>query len=100
VTENERRPSARQRGYNTRWQKARKTYLTQHPLCVMCKKQGRITAATVVNHKVAHRGDQDLFWDVSNWEPLCKRHHDSDAQIIDRTGKPPRTIGVDGWPAE
>jgi len=96
----QRRGSARERGYNSRWEKARKTYLMRNPLCVMCHKEGRVTPATVVNHKTAHRGDQQLFWDQSNWEPLCKRHHDSDAQIIDRGGSPRPVIGPDGWPCE
>ena len=47
-----------------------------HPLCVECKKQGKLTQATVVDHIVPHRGDQKLFWDESNWQPLCKPCHD------------------------
>ena len=31
---------------------------------------------TVVDHIVPHRGDQKLFWDKSNWQPLCKACHD------------------------
>jgi 5-methylcytosine-specific restriction protein A len=92
------RPSSRERGYTHRWDTARATYLTHHPLCVMCIKTGHVTAATVVNHKIAHRGDAALFWDVSNWEALCKPHHDRDAQIIDNGGKPKQQIGPDGWP--
>lgn len=23
-----------------------------------------------------HRGDPVLFWDQTNWQPLCKHHHD------------------------
>ena len=34
------RPAAK-RGYNRRWQKARKSYLEAHPLCVQCAKQGK-----------------------------------------------------------
>ena len=32
------RPAAK-RGYNRRWQKARKSYLEAHPLCVQCAKK-------------------------------------------------------------
>lgn len=70
------RKSARERGYNTRWDKARKSYLKKHPLCVECEKEGRYIPATVVDHIIPHRGDQKLFWDTSNWQPLCKHHHD------------------------
>lgn len=71
------RGSARERGYTTRWDKARKTFLSHHPLCAECEREGRVTAATVVDHIIPHRGDQALFWDKSNWQPLCKPHHDA-----------------------
>src|SRR5699024_6785952 len=60
----------------SRWQKASKAFLQSHPLCAECRKQGRYTKATVVDHIVPHRGDQKLFWDRSNWQPLCKACHD------------------------
>ena len=69
------RPAAK-RGYNRRWQKARKSYLEAHPLCVECMKNGRYVRATVVDHIVPHRGDQKLFLDQSNWQALCKECHD------------------------
>jgi 5-methylcytosine-specific restriction protein A len=36
------RGSARERGYNTRWEKARKTFLMRSPLCAMCQKEGQV----------------------------------------------------------
>lgn len=71
------------RGYGSKWRAARSVFLQENPLCEMCAFIGRIEPATVVNHKIAHRGDDGLFWRRSNWQPLCKRHHDSDAQIKD-----------------
>jgi 5-methylcytosine-specific restriction protein A len=91
------RPSARERGYNHRWDKARATFLRHHPLCRMCERESRVTAATVVDHVVPHRGDQVLFWDTGNWQPLCKQHHDSTKQRDERSTAAP--IGLDGWPA-
>lgn len=70
------RGSASSRGYNYRWQKARALYLKQHPLCVECDKDGILKAANVVDHKIPHKGDYGLMWDESNWQSLCKRHHD------------------------
>lgn len=64
------------RGYGGRWQKARATYLHRHPLCAQCEKEGRARPARVVDHVIPHRGDQTLFWDSKNWQPLCKPHHD------------------------
>ncbi len=70
------RGGAYARGYDARWRNARGLYLRQHPLCVECKKNGRLTPATVVDHIVPHRGDKALFWDEKNWQPLCKNCHD------------------------
>ena len=64
-------------------EKARKQFLHTHPLCVECQKEGRYVKATVVDHVVPHRGDADLFWDRSNWQPLCKHHHDVKTGTLD-----------------
>jgi 5-methylcytosine-specific restriction endonuclease McrA len=70
------------RGYNYRWQKARKRFLEANPLCVRCMMECPDTPepATVVDHKTPHRGDETLFWDESNWQALCASHHSSDKQ--------------------
>lgn len=71
------RLSARQRGYDTAWEKASKGYLQHHPLCVHCLAEGIVTASTVTDHIIPHRGDMVLFWaSETNWQALCKRHHD------------------------
>lgn len=70
------RGGADARGYNARWRQARLLFLRKHPLCAQCQREGRITPATVVDHIIPHRGDQQLFWDESNWQPLCKSCHD------------------------
>ena len=70
------RASSSSRGYDRRWRKARLCYLREHPLCVECQRHGRVTPATVVDHIQPHRGNRDLFWDVENWQPLCKGCHD------------------------
>lgn len=75
-----------QRGYDYKWQKARERYLKDHPLCVYCAKQGRTTAAFIVDHIVPHRGDKVLFWDQANWQSLCKHCHDSVKQRQEKTG--------------
>lgn len=72
--------TAAQRGYGYKWQQARAQFLREHPLCVMCRADGQVTAATVVDHIVPHRGDQSLFWRRSNWQSLCATHHSRDKQ--------------------
>ncbi|TKI02774.1 HNH endonuclease [Martelella alba] len=91
------------RVYGSRWEKARISYLRSHPLCVMCQQQGRAVPATVVDHIKPHRlkdaiasGDkqmisiaQKLFWDQDNWQSLCKQHHDSTKQRMEKSGLVP-----------
>jgi 5-methylcytosine-specific restriction endonuclease McrA len=72
--------SSTKRGYGYKWQQARAGYLMKHPLCAYCERLGRVTAATVVDHCVPHRGDMKLFWDSANWQPLCKPCHDGQKQ--------------------
>lgn len=69
------RGTASQRGYDNRWQKYRKSFLEQHPLCVMCEREGDIKVATVVDHIIPHKGNQELFWDWENHQQLCEFHH-------------------------
>lgn len=70
------RPTASVRGYGSRWQRARLLHLAEHPLCVSCESRGQVTEATVVDHRIPHRGDPGLFWDHDNWQSLCKECHD------------------------
>lgn len=65
-----------QRGYGYRWQKERERFLMANPLCRYCQADGVTREATVVDHITPHRGDQSLFWDRNNWQPLCKPCHD------------------------
>jgi 5-methylcytosine-specific restriction endonuclease McrA len=79
-----RRPSARERGYTSEWDKARRDYLADHPRCRMCAEAGRFTVATVVDHITPHRGDKRLFWLCANWQPLCTPCHNSAKQRQER----------------
>jgi 5-methylcytosine-specific restriction endonuclease McrA len=88
-----RRPSWRddkrttaERGYGAKWQRERLRFLEANPLCERCASMGRTEPATVVNHRVPHRGDQALFWSRSNWEAVCKPHHDGAIQAAERSG--------------
>ena len=56
----------------------------ENPFCVKCYEEGHITMATVVDHIVPHRGDQKLFWDRGNWQPLCEHHHNVKTMTEDR----------------
>lgn len=73
-----------ERGYTYRWQQERQHFLRAHPLCRYCEREGRLAAASVVDHMKPHRGDMGLFWDQSNWQPLCKPCHDSAKALEER----------------
>jgi len=64
--------SAAARGYNYRWRAERLLFLEANPKCVGC--QGE---ANVVDHKVAHKGDQKIFWNKKNWQSMCTSCHNS-----------------------
>lgn len=36
---------------------------------------GILRAATVVDHIKPHKGDMEVFWDLSNWQGLCEPCH-------------------------
>jgi 5-methylcytosine-specific restriction protein A len=72
------RGSAHARGYNSAWSAASHAFLRAHPFCAICEIETplSIQPATVTDHIEPHKGDQGLFWDESNWQGLCKPHHD------------------------
>lgn len=80
------RGTSHSRGYDARWRKEREEFLDLHPLCIECKKKDYINPATVVDHIQPHKGDQNLFWDKSNWQPLCETHHNIKTATEDRGG--------------
>lgn len=62
----------------------------------MCSQEGRITAASVVDHRIPHRGNPALFWSEDNLQPLCDAHHNGTKQAIEKNTS--KGIGEDGWP--
>lgn len=72
----QRRGSARERGYSARWEREAKAFRLANPLCLGCLAVGRTSATEIVDHIVPHRGDGHLMWDPANRQPCCKRHHD------------------------
>ena len=71
------RPSPSLRGYNYRWQKARKSFIADNPLCIMCLDSNELKPAYAVDHIVPHKGNYNLFWDPDNWQSLCQSHHNA-----------------------
>ena len=78
------RKSAEERGYDSRWRTVSKRFLKANPLCFHCLKESKVVKATVVDHITPHRGNKALFWDERNWQSLCKRCHDRKTMTEDR----------------
>jgi 5-methylcytosine-specific restriction protein A len=79
------RGTARARGYDSKWEKARAAFLAKHPVCECPKHHGRPDAplATDVDHHKPHRGDRVLFWDRSNWRAMAHDCHSSKTARFD-----------------
>jgi 5-methylcytosine-specific restriction protein A len=60
-----------------RWRRERRAFLALHPICECadCVRDGIVIAAKVVDHKIPFRNENE-FWIQSNWQALCKPHHD------------------------
>ncbi len=88
----DRRGSSAQRGYDSKWKKARAQFLRDNPLCAMCQAKGRFVAARVVDHKLPFRRadgsiDRHLQWSRSNWQSLCTPCHSGTKQQQDRAAR-------------
>lgn len=88
------------------WRNARASQLQAHPLCERCAAADFIVAATVVNHRRAHKGDRHLFFDPTNHQSVCAPCHDQAIQSDERTGVATAKVGyrgdvgADGWPTD
>lgn len=79
------------------WKQAQAEYLAQHDLCVLCDKRRLIMVADVVGHMVQPKGNPVLFWDMTNWQPLCKpcaARNPEDHKVPDPISPESRFYGV------
>ena len=93
--------------YNTkRWQALRTaTFKRDMFICQMCNEPTKLTKdrrdrkAATCDHKIAHKGDEVLFFDLDNLQTVCKKCHDSTKQREEVQGYSDE-IGLDGWPVD
>ena len=64
------RGSAASRGYDASWQKLRRDFLKQHPVCCRCGGE-----ATEADHITSVRDRPDLRLSWANLRPMCKPCH-------------------------
>ncbi len=85
--------------YSTReWRQLKKAQLQRQPLCEM-EHGARVEPATVVNHRIPHKGDRALFFDPANLQSLCKPHHDGPIQRTERRGVSTQ-VDARGYPVD
>src|SRR5680860_791561 len=69
------RGSARQRGYDKAWEKLRKFFLWENPLCHDCLLEKRLTPTQEVHHVKKIREHPELRLVKNNLMGLCKGCH-------------------------
>ena len=67
------RDPASNKRYGRSWARIRAAFLQANPLCVLCKKDGRLTPATMVHHKVKLTDGGTNDW--NNLQALCHEWH-------------------------
>jgi len=80
---------------SNRWKTISRNWLRLNPLCVFCG-----NPASVTDHKIPHKGDEQLFYARGNRQSLCKCCHDSTKKKIEN-GTPVvinNVSGDDGLP--
>lgn len=86
--------------YKTReWAAARVAQFKRQPFCERHLARGQRVPATVVNHRVPHKGNWALFIDPANHESTCKPCHDSSIQSEEKLGYS-KAVDADGWPVD
>ena len=73
------RPSARARGYDAEWEKARADYLAAYPSCRRCGQK-----AVLVDHIQTIRTAPHRRLDRTNFQSLCTPCHSGAKQAQDR----------------
>ena len=71
------RGSAAARGYDRAWRKLRLIKLKLDPLCWWCAREGRIEAATVVDHIKPIATHPELRMILDNLRSGCESHHNA-----------------------
>lgn len=57
------------------WTRLSYSYRLNHPICAMCKRNGRIVAVDVVDHVIPIRVDWSKRLDERNLQSLCHACH-------------------------
>lgn len=98
--------SRQSRGYGAQWEKVRAKVMGRDGgLCQVCKRAGRLRAATQVDHITSKAKARALGWSQAktdhpdNLQAICTPCHDQKTtEETGRTYRPKVETGLDGWP--
>ena len=74
-SKDDRRLSPSKRGYDSTWQKLRKMFLAENPICQDCLAAGKLKPATEVHHKAKIADSPNLRLETTNLVGYCKSCH-------------------------
>lgn len=57
--------------FTARWKKESKAFIELNPECVICGTDENLS----VDHIQPYSKRPDLFWDIENWQVMCKTHN-------------------------
>jgi len=63
------------------WRSLRNKKLRKDPLCEVCKKEGKIKTASIVDHHKPKRLWPELALTPSNLTSMCESHHNKKSRI-------------------
>lgn len=81
--------------YASRWRRFARKYRESNPFCAMCRENGRLTFAALVDHKHPVADGGPMFPGASGVWSLCISHHAWKAQLENlarRTGQMERIV--------
>ena len=68
------------------WKRRRAAHLSREPLCRLCTALGLVTPATVADHIVPHRGNDEAFFN-GELQSLCAACHNAHKQRAEKSGR-------------
>jgi 5-methylcytosine-specific restriction enzyme A len=69
--------------HSKEWLKYRAIFLAHNPKCYCCG-----VKSNTVDHLIAHKGSDELFYKEDNLIPMCHTCHSTITQLFDRSGIP------------
>lgn len=55
---------------SSKWRAMRRNFIANNPNCICCGAK-----ATIADHIIAHKGNESLFYNINNLQPMCWSCH-------------------------